>query len=279
MERLLTEMPPWFWAFVALSFGGVWGSFLNVVIFRVPREKSVVSPPSSCPRCGARIAWYDNVPVLAWLWLRGKCRKCKAAISPRYPMIELITAFVSWALMHRFGPTGAYVLYFVFACALIAITFIDLDTWLIPDVITYPGIALGIIGAVALPEQPVVDHLLGAAIGGGVLAIVAVGAKWALKKDGMGFGDVKLLAMIGAFLGTRSLVFVVMLSSIQGVVLGIIWLTVNRNKPPPPPQADGFVPPAGAIPFGPFLSLAALEYLFFSDTLHALLGHARFGGD
>jgi leader peptidase (prepilin peptidase)/N-methyltransferase len=277
LERTLAQLPPWFWTMVALSFGAVWGSFLNVVIYRVPRNKSLVTPPSSCPSCGARIKWYDNVPILGWLWLRGKCRSCRAAISSRYPMIELCTAMVSLALMHRFGPTGSYVYYFVFACMLIALSFIDLDTWLIPDVITYPGLIFGLLGAfLLLPGHPVADRAGAALIGGGLLLAVALGAKVILKKDGMGYGDVKLIAVIGAFSGTGSLIFVVLLSSLQGALIGAIWLRMNKDKPPPPPQEDGFVPPPGAVPFGPFLSLAAIEYTFFSDQLHALLGLVRF---
>jgi leader peptidase (prepilin peptidase)/N-methyltransferase len=261
---------------VAVSLGAVWGSFLNVVIYRVPNKISVVSPPSACPKCKSHIAWYDNVPVLAWLWLAGKCRKCKAPISPRYPMIELLTALLSWALMVRFGPTGAYVLYFVFVCLLVSLTFIDLDLWLLPDSLTYPGMVVGLVGAATLlPEKPIADHALAAIIGAALFTTVALVAKWILKKDGMGFGDVKLIAMLGAFLGTGSLYFIVLLSSIQAVLVGVVWIRMNRNKPPPPPQEDGFVPDPRALPYGPFLALAALEYLFFSDQLHALLGAVR----
>ncbi len=270
-EAVAAGLPPWFWSMCALTFGAVWGSFLNVVIYRVPRRKSLVWPGSSCPSCGAQIRWYDNVPLFAWLWLRGRCRACQARISARYPLVELLTALLSFALMLRFGPTGSYVVGFVFMLLLVALSFIDLDTWLIPDVISLPGIVLGIAGAWLLPERPVSDHALGAAVGGGLFWAVALIAKAIVKKEGMGLGDAKLLAMIGAFLGVASLLPVVLLSSIQGALIGSLWVYKKRHEPPPPPQEDGFVPPKTAVPFGPFLSLAALEYLFFSEEIHALM--------
>jgi len=267
MEQQLAQMPAWFWTMTALSFGAVWGSFLNVVIYRVPRGKSLVHPGSACPHCQAPIRWYDNVPVLAWVWLAAKCRDCKAGISARYPLIELLTALLSWALIVRFGPTGSYVTYFVFMLLLLSLSFIDLDLWLIPDVISIPGIVVGLALTFILPDKPFLNHLLAAGVGGGLLWGISVLAKFLMKKDAMGLGDVKLLAMIGAFCGVPSLWPVVMLSAVQGSVIGAVWLLVTRHRPPPPPQEDGFVPPKGAIPFGPFLSLAAIEYVFFSAQL------------
>ena len=250
----------------AAVFGGLWASFVNVVVYRVPRGESVVSPPSACPQCHERIAWYDNVPVLGWLWLLGKCRRCKAPIAFRYPMIEFVGMVLSAALMMRFGLTPTFLYYFVFAFALLAISFIDLDTWLIPDVISLPGIALGLCAGMFIDDLVWWSRPVGALAGGLFFFLMAKGSEVLLKKEGLGLGDVKLLAMLGAFLGFEALPLIVLFASVQGLLVGITWAKLRKGVPPPP-APDGFQPPPGAVPFGPFLSLGALEVLLFRDTI------------
>jgi leader peptidase (prepilin peptidase)/N-methyltransferase len=259
------DAPFWFWQTLAAIFGALWGSFLNVVIYRVPRGESVVSPPSHCPRCNQPIAFYDNIPIFSWLILRGRCRRCRAPFSPRYALIEALCAGLGFLLMTLYGPSFAFAYYFIFVFALVAVSFIDLDTWLIPDVISLPVMAVGLAGAWFLPGHPLLAHVLGASIGGAGLLLIAVVVEKILKKEGIGYGDVKLLAMIGAFTGVIMLHLVLLLASLQGAIVGSLWVLLRRK----PPQAapDGFVPAASAVPFGPFLSLAALEVLIFGPQL------------
>lgn len=266
--------PLWFWQSLAAVFGALWGSFLNVVIYRVPRGESVVSPPSHCPSCNAPVAFYDNIPVLSWLILRGRCRRCHAPFSARYAIIEALCGGLSFGLMTLFGPSFAFGYYFIFVFALVAISFIDLDTWLIPDVISLPVLAVGLAGAWFLPGHPLLAHVLGASIGGAGLLLMAFVIEKVLKKEGLGYGDVKLLAMIGAFTGVVTLPLVLILASTQGAVIGLLWMALRKG--PPKAAPDGFVPAASAVPFGPFLSLAALEILVFGpqllDLVESLLG-------
>lgn len=262
---------PTLFIIAAAILGGLWASFVNVVIYRVPLGQSVVFPPSACPKCHNRIAWYDNVPVFGWLWLRGKCRKCKNPIAFRYPMIEFIGMMLGAALMTRFGPSLAFLYYFVFSLALLAISFIDLDTWLIPDVISIPGIILGVAAGFAIEDLQWWSRPAGAIAGGLFFYIVAKSAEWILKKEALGLGDVKLLAMIGAFLGIEAIFAVLTFASMLGLVVALTWSRMRHGEPPPP-APDGFQPPAGAVPFGPFLSLGALIVLFFRDTIFLQLG-------
>lgn len=261
------------WLIVAAAiFSGLWASFVNVVIYRVPREQSVVFPPSRCPQCGQGIKWFDNVPVFGWLWLRGKCRQCKLPISPRYPMIEAIGMALGAALMSRFGLTLAFPYYLVFALALVALSFIDIDTWLLPDVITLPGIAVGLLGGLVQDDLSVWSRPLGAVVGGLSFYAIAKGAEFILKKEGLGLGDVKLIAMIGAFLGVEAVPVVTALAAVQGLVVGLIWQRLRHGEPPPP-APDGFQPAAGAVPFGPFLSLGALQVLLFRDEISVTIAN------
>ena len=259
------------------------GSFLNVVIARLPKGRSLLRPPSSCPRCGARIRWYDNVPVLSWILLRGRCRNCGLPISPRYPVVELLTAILVLAVFHRYGMVWATVGYAVFVCALLALTFIDLDTWLLPHEITWPLIALGLASPLWSSELRFVDSAIGAAAGALFFAAIALFGEKVLKKETMGWGDVYLLSAIGAWLGWQALLPVVLLSAVQGSVVGalLLWLkrphasaqaaaTAPAAKPDPAEHAasdDDWVPPPHAVPFGPFLALAALEQLLVGAFL------------
>lgn len=271
------SLPGWFLALFAFLFGSLVGSFLNVVIARVPTGMSVITPRSRCPGCEHPIAGYDNVPVLSWLLLRGKCRRCGIAISPRYPFVELAVGLLAVAVVRHFGATWWALAVFAFVCALVALTYIDLDHWLLPRSITIPFIALGI-GASLLPGGPgIVSSALGAGTGFASFVVLGFLAERILKKEALGGGDVWLLAMIGAWLGLASLLPVVLLASLQGALIGgvLLFLAKRRQQatamPPPKPTGDAeldeWVPPEGAVPFGPFLALGAAEYLFFGERL------------
>lgn len=288
-----------------LVLGACLGSFLNVVIARVPAGRSLVRPGSSCPRCGTPIVWYDNVPLLSWLLLRGKCRTCAQPISARYPLVELLTALLLFVVWRRFGATPAALGYAALVCALVALTWIDLDTWLLPHQITWPLLGGGLVSPLWNPALRWIDAGLGAAIGFAAFAAIALFGEKVLKKETMGWGDVWLLAAIGAWLGTAALLPVILLAAIQGAVAGVTLLLAGRGPaeraregrapavrpdagappgigppdashpgPAPSPGADDdWVPPPHAVPFGPFLALAALEVLLARDAL--LEGYLR----
>jgi leader peptidase (prepilin peptidase)/N-methyltransferase len=273
MQEIARGMPVAFslWVF---AVGAVVGSFLNVVIARVPKGQSIVSPGSRCPRCGSPIAWFDNIPVLSWLLLRARCRKCGLAISPRYPLVELLTGLLAVALLRREGATWTALGYFAFAAALLALSYIDLDTWLLPHQITWPLLAAGLASPLWNPALTFAESGIGAAAGFAAFAAIALFGEKVLKVETMGWGDVWLLAALGAWLGWSALLPLVLLSAVQGAAIGAVLLMVRRDpepRPPPAPEAeasdDDWVPPRHAVPYGPFLALAALEYLFFGDRL------------
>src|SRR5207237_6593805 len=266
--------PSWAADAYVLFVGACLGSFLNVVIARLPHGRSLVSPPSSCPRCQSRIAWYDNVPVFSWIALRARCRNCGEPISARYPVVELLTAVVLFAVWRRFGGQWATLGYAAFACALIALTYIDLDTWLLPHEITWPLLAAGVLSPVWNPALTFAEAFIGAACGFAGFAAVALFGEKILKRETMGWGDVWLLAAIGAWLGWPALLPVVMLSALQGSVVGIALILLGRapaaQEPAQAPSPDDdWVPPKHAVPYGPFLSLAALEVLLFGPRIAA----------
>jgi leader peptidase (prepilin peptidase)/N-methyltransferase len=236
-------------------FGAMIGSFLNVCIYRLPREESIVFPGSHCPSCNKPIPFYDNIPVISYLVLRGKCRNCRNPISLQYPLVEGICALSSLLLFLRFGPTLSYLIYFSFFAGLIVITVIDLYYQIIPDVISLPGIGAGLLASLVLPEITFFNSLIGALLGGGSLFLVATVYQWLFKREGMGGGDVKLLAMIGAFLGWKAVILTIFFSSLIGSLTGI-GVMLLRGK--------GF---KYAIPFGPFLSLAAAISLFYGERV------------
>lgn len=240
---------------ITFIFGAIVGSFLNVCIFRIPAGGSIAFPPSHCPRCQAPIMWYDNVPVISYLFLTGKCRKCRGPISFRYPVVEFLTGLLSLAAFIKFGFSVDYFIYFAFIAALITITFIDLDHQIIPDIISLPGILAGFAASFALADITYIESLAGILAGGGVLFVVAAGYELIAKKEGMGGGDIKLLAMIGAFLGWKGILFTVFSGSLIGTIIGVA-LMIAQGK-------DSKY----AIPFGPFLSMGALLYLFFGETV------------
>jgi len=247
------------WSVIAVVFvfGATIGSFLNVCIVRLPEERSIVRPRSHCPSCGHEIAWYDNVPVLSYVLLRGRCRGCGTRISPLYPTVELLTGALAVALWTRLGTTLAFAGYFVFAAALVTITFIDLDHQIIPDVISLPGIVVGLAVSFVSPLVTPLGAVLGVVAGGGVLLAVATAYQMIRGVEGMGGGDVKLLAMIGAFLGWQSVFVTLMVASLIGSIIGVGLMIHQR--------ADTKL----AIPFGPFLAGGALVSLFFGDRILA----------
>ena len=230
--------------------GAAVGSFLNVLICRIPEDKSIVFPASHCPKCQHPIRFYDNIPIISYLVLRGKCRDCHEKISLRYPLVEAMTAAFSLLLFWKFGISLQYLFSFIFVAALIVITFIDFDHQIIPDVISLPGIPFFCIGAIFFMGLTVWESLLGILIGGGCLFAIAFGYEVITKREGMGGGDIKLLAMLGAFLGWKSLFFILFVSSLLGAVIGITLMVIKGENM------------KYAVPFGPFLSVAAVAYLF-----------------
>ncbi|MCB0342837.1 MAG: prepilin peptidase [Pseudobdellovibrionaceae bacterium] len=241
--------------FVVFLFGAIWGSFANVVIYRLPHEKSVVKPRSRCPKCEAAIKWYDNVPILSWLFLRGRCRSCKAKISWRYPLVEFLMGSVFAIVFYQFGFSWLTLEYLVFAFGLIVVSFIDFDHMILPDVFTLSGVVLGLLGAALNPEREFMSALWGVLMGGGSLYLVAYIYFALRKEEGMGGGDIKLLAWIGALLGWKSIPFVILASSLVGSVVGILIMIRSR---------EGM---KAAIPFGPYLALGALIYMIGGSQL------------
>ncbi len=242
--------------FFSLLLGAVVGSFLNVVILRLPQENgSVVYPASHCPTCKATLSWYENIPLLSYLILRGRCRHCSVKISIQYPLVELLMALLSCAVFVRFGLSFTSFGYFIFCAALLVIIWIDIHHQIIPDVISLPGIIIGFCFSFVNSTLTWQDSLIGLLAGGGVLYAIAIGYYLLRKQEGMGGGDIKLLAMIGAFLGWQSLLFVIFFSSLSGTIIGIaVLMKQGKSK-------------AGRIPFGPFLSASALFFLFFQEQI------------
>ncbi len=245
-----------FFEFFSFVFGAIVGSFLNVVILRLPDpEASVVFPGSHCPRCKTSLHWYENIPIISFLFLRGRCRSCQEKISVQYPLVEMAMALLSLFLMQRFLISVAFVVYFVFAAALLVIIVIDLYHQIIPDRISLPGIVLGLGASFLLPALSWQDSLLGIVFGGGIFYAIALGYYLATKRQGMGGGDIKLLAMIGAFQGWQALPFVIFCSSLLGTIVGL-GAMVQQKK-------GGQT----RIPYGPFLAGASLIYLFFDQRI------------
>ncbi len=240
----------------SMFFGAIVGSFLNVVILRLPKEDaSIAFPASHCPKCEHPLAWYENIPVLSYIVQLGKCRHCKTSISLQYPIVELLMAILTAALVNRFGLSIAAAGYFIFTAALLVIIYIDIHLQIIPDSISLPGIVLGFLFSFINPYVNWLDSLIGLAAGGGVLYAVALLYFLWRRQDGMGGGDIKLLAMLGAFLGWQSLPFIFFASSLSGSVIGILAMRVQKKGG------------QTRIPFGPFLSVAGLCYMFFSDSI------------
>jgi leader peptidase (prepilin peptidase)/N-methyltransferase len=230
------------------------GSFLNVCIYRLPRRQSLVHPPSRCPRCGRGLSWFDNIPVVSWLALRGRCRQCGEPIAAQYPIVEIVTAVLFVAVVVLTPTVPLIVSRLVLGSALIVLFMIDLEHQILPNVITLPGIAVGL--ALSLLAPPgIVDAAIGAALGAGVLYAIAAGYYLVRKEEGMGMGDVKMLAMIGAFLGWQSVLLTLVLSSFSGALIGIALLATSRGSM------------RYALPFGTFLALGAFVAMLSGDAI------------
>jgi leader peptidase (prepilin peptidase)/N-methyltransferase len=241
----------------ALIFGLCVGSFLNVVIARLPAGRSVISPGSACPRCGSAIAWYDNLPVLSYVLLRARCRACQNPISWRYPAVELICGMLFALAYLHFGPTSRLAAALVLLGALIAITGIDFDHQIIPDMLSIPGIAVGVLWSFAPGGIGWRDSALGVLMGGGVFIAIILASSLVLGQPGMGVGDVKLGAMLGAFLGWKLALLSILLSVLVGGPLAATLLATGRKARKDP------------LPFGPFLALGGMVSLFWGETLLA----------
>jgi leader peptidase (prepilin peptidase)/N-methyltransferase len=243
------------WIVSSIVFGAIVGSFLNVCIYRIPKAESIILPGSHCPHCQRSIPFYDNIPLVSYLLLRAKCRYCQGPISLQYPLVEGLTALSSFLLFSWFGISWSYLFYFSFLASLIAITVIDLYHQIIPDVISLPGIGVGLIASFILPQLTFLNSLVGVLLGGGSLFLVATFYHWLFKREGMGGGDVKLLAMIGAFLGWKAVILTILLGSLVGSIIGVIVMMVKGKDL------------KYAIPFGPFLSLGAALSLFYGEKI------------
>jgi leader peptidase (prepilin peptidase)/N-methyltransferase len=241
--------------FAVFVFGALVGSFLNVCIHRIPGGESIAFPASHCPQCKAPIKPYDNIPVLSYLLLRGRCRSCAAGIAIRYPLVEMLGGIAAVGALCAYGLSAEALLIFAFLAALIVITFIDLDHQIIPDAISLPGIFVGFAAALLFGTPTWLDSLIGIALGGGLLWAVAEGYARLTGREGMGGGDIKLLAMIGAFLGWRAIPVTLLIGSLLGSVIGVSLMVVRGRDT------------KMAIPFGPFLAAGAVVALFWGEPL------------
>ncbi len=241
---------------VIFIFGSCIGSFLNVCIYRIPENKSIVTPGSFCPNCYNSIPFYLNIPILSYAILAGRCKFCSCPISIRYPLIEALTGIFAVFLYYRFGLTPSMAYWFVFISVLITISFIDIDRQIIPDIISLPGIVIFATSFYFLPEMTLTSSLLGILAGGGSLYAVALLYYLLRKQEGMGGGDIKLLAMIGAATGIKGVIFTIFAGSLLGTVSGIFIILYTK-------VADSKL----RIPFGPFLSLGVILYIFFGEQL------------
>lgn len=221
----------------------------------MPNSESIVSPPSHCPQCSYQIRWYDNIPLLSYLLLKGRCRGCGTHISFQYPIVELLNATLTLLLFLRFGFTFVFCVLFVFCSALVVITFIDLEHQIIPDEISLPGIVIGFVLSFFIVGHSWMNSLLGILLGGGSLFMVAWSYQRLTGKDGMGGGDIKLLAMMGAFLGWKAVLFIIFASSLIGSVVGVTIMVLQKK--------DSKL----AIPFGPYLAFGAVLYIFYGRTI------------
>lgn len=237
--------------------GSLIGSFLNVVIYRWPREESVVSPRSKCPACEKGIPWYLNIPILGWVFLRGRAACCGVRINARYPLVEFLTGFLFALTFVFFGLSFQTLEYCLFVSMAVPCVFIDLDHYLLPDVLTLPGIAVGLAGSFVSDTRTFSSALFGVIIGGGLFWFMAWFYERYRNKEGMGFGDVKLLAWLGALGGVSSVFFIVFVSSLLGTAAGLYMIAFkgrSRNS---------------GLPFGPFLIFAAFLYFYFGEQIQS----------
>lgn len=252
-------LPSWYWFSLATLLGLTWGSFIGLVVWRLPQGLSLLHPNSFCPACKQPLAWFDKVPLLSFLALRGRCRYCQAAISPRYALIELSVTALSLFSMWQLGPSPEYLTALTLIIFALPAALIDLQTWRIPNRLTLPGIAAGLTLAALFYREHFTQYLLGALLGWGVFYIISQILWHALGREGLGLGDAKLLGMIGALLGVSALPWVVLLACVQGLLWAALRFIIGHPKTSAPAPT-----PHNALPFGPFLALAAFEWLFVS---------------
>lgn len=254
MHEVLEQLP-WFDETIVFVLGALLGSFANVLIYRIPRGEEFVKEGSACTKCGSKIKWYHNIPIFAWFVLRGRCAYCGAPYSFRYPLVEMIMASLFLALYMYVGPSWLLFEYLIFAFCLVVVSFIDLDHMILPDVFTLSGIVIGLAGAAINPEREFLPALYGVLMGGGFLYAISYIYIAFRKMEGMGGGDIKLLAWIGAILGWKAIPFVILGSSIVGSIVGAVVALGSK---------DGL---KTIIPFGPYLALAALAYILGGQAL------------
>jgi leader peptidase (prepilin peptidase)/N-methyltransferase len=238
-------------------FGLLVGSFLNVCIYRIPRRESLAWPSSHCTSCNRALSWYENVPVVSWSLLRGRCRTCRVPIAIMYPLVELTTAVLFAGGYAIYGWTPLLAVRLLFACAMIVLFVIDLQHRILPNVITLPGIVLGLVFSVMLPAPGWLPATIGAVVGGGALFVIAEAYYRIRGVEGLGMGDVKMLAMIGAFLGWQLTLVTLMLASFSGSIIGVGLMAFGKRGM----QA--------ALPFGTFLAVGALVAAVYGDALLA----------
>ncbi len=247
--------------FFYIVFGAIVGSFLNVCIVRLPKDESVLFPRSHCRSCETPLPFYDLIPIVSYIWLWGQCRHCGQKIAAEYPIVEALTAILSWVVFDEFGLTAGGISYFFFISSLIVVTFIDLHHRIIPDTISIGGIILGFLLSFGLLGINYIESLLGILLGGGLLLLLAYIYFKATKREGMGGGDIKLAAMMGAFLGYKNIFVVLMVSSILGSLWGLSLVLLRKQNL------------KEAIPYGPFLAAAGIITLFYGEHILFFLGY------
>ena len=256
MDKALYFDDPFFGPLIQIYIfiiGSIVGSFLNVCIHRIPLDQSVVTPRSRCPKCQTLIPWYHNVPILSYFWLRGKCFQCGNRISPVYPFVEFLTAFLFLLLYRYFGISVPFFIYAYFGCSIIILIFVDYYHRLLPAVVTYPAILIGILTSFINPYIGPKDSLLGVLLGAGILLAVYFFYKFVRKKDGLGEGDIVMLAMVGAFLGWQNVLLVLFLSSLAGSLVGFVFIFFLK-------KGTDFL-----YPYGTFIGAAALPTIFWGE--------------
>ena len=242
-------------AVFAFLFGAMVGSFLNVCIHRLPKEESIVAPRSRCPACQTPIRGVDNIPLVSFAFLRGRCRACGHPISWRYPLVEALTALLFVLTVSRFGVTLKSAFLLTFLCGLVVVSFIDLDHQIIPNAITLPGIPLGLLAGLLVREPPLLDRLIGTLAGAGFLYLMLFYGGVLYGQEAMGEGDLNLIALVGAFLGWKAVVVAILVACLVGSAAGLGLMALKR------------LGRRQHIPFGPFLSLGAVVGLFWGEWL------------
>ncbi len=242
---------------LAFLFGILIGSFLNVCIYRLPKEESIVTPRSRCPACQSPIVAVDNIPLLSFVLLRGRCRACGHPIPWRYPLVEGLTGLLFVLTVDRFGVTLQTAFLLTFLCGLVVVSFIDLDHQIIPNVITLPGIPLGLLAGLLLGDPPLLDRMIGTLIGAGFLYLVLLYGGALYGQEAMGEGDLNLIALVGAFLGWKAVALTILLGCLFGSAVGLVLMATRRLSR------------RQHIPFGPFLSLGSVVALFWGERLIA----------